>query len=115
MIDIEVYDNRKLLERYTIIVMNRGNRESSYGITIADDPDEHTYLHPIDECGVSGTKITLPELPLEQRKVVFGFLADDLARGRIKAHDIPESILESVFAIVTSDRYPPIGEALGDP
>ena len=110
MISIEVYDNPKLFERYTLCIRNPKDPEGDYGITIAEDPDNHTYLHPIDEVGDNlGDKIPLSTLPEEGQKVLFAFLADDLAKGRIEGGDIPPSILSSVFAIVSSDRYPPLG------
>lgn len=110
MISIDVYDNPKLFERYAIIVRNPSNPDNDYCITIAEDPDSHTYLHPIDEVGSNlGRKTALSDLPLEQQRVVFAFLADDIANGRIEGKDIPSGILGSVFSIVSSDRYPPLG------
>ena len=74
------------------------------------------YLHPIDEVGDNlGKKVDLSELPLEQQKVVFAFIADDLANKRIEGKDIPVEILGSVFSIVSSDRYPPMGGAISVP
>jgi hypothetical protein len=116
MITIEAYDNERVFERYTILVLNGENPDLSYGISIAEDPDMHTYLHPVDEVGSNtGKKISLDELPMEQQKVLFAFLADDLANMRIRGGDIPQDILGSVFSIVSSDRYPPLGGALVGP
>lgn len=109
MIKIEVYDNPKVFERYTVLVKNDKSGNDSYGVTIADNPDLHTYIHPLHEVGDNlGEKIDLERLPEEQQKIIFSFLADDLSKGRVTGADFSSEVLGAVFGAISRDRYPPL-------
>lgn len=97
MIKVQVFDNPRYLERYTIRVVDLKNGHNSYGITIGEDPNVHMCINPIEECPPTGAEIPVENLPKLHQEIMYGQLKRDIFEKRYSQDDIPVELLQKVL------------------